>query len=82
MTAFSVGQPHSGVTSDVYVWCCEGCHCTHVRAGTTLLTFTPAEFADFAEAISRCYGQQRESGVLEEAPEETPETIIHSTATN
>ena len=82
MTAFSVNEPFPKGHSDVYVWHCEDCHCLHIRAGETLLTFTSAEFAAFAEAVSKCYRQQKESSLSDGAPEETPEAMINSLATN
>lgn len=39
------------------VWQCEGCGCVHVRAGAALLTFAPAEFADFTQSVNDCYWQ-------------------------
>ena len=41
--------------ADVAVWLCEGCGCVHVRAGETLLTFTPREYADFTGMVADCY---------------------------
>jgi hypothetical protein len=49
--------PHEGERKQSVVWQCEGCGCVHVRAGTALLTFAPAEFAAFTESVNDCYWQ-------------------------
>jgi len=39
------------------IWYCEHCGAVHFRAGELLLTFSPAEFLDFAARIGEIYGQ-------------------------
>jgi hypothetical protein len=36
------------------VWRCEECHCFHLLAGQTLLTFTPQEFATLTQDLAEC----------------------------
>lgn len=82
MAAFLEHDLLSGVSSQVSVWHCDGCRCTHIRAGKALLTFTPAEFATFVESINKSYRQQHESDLSDDTSEETPEVMINSAATN
>jgi hypothetical protein len=49
-------------------WRCGECGCVHVRAGGTLLTFTPAEFRRFAESIVGCYAEQEIRAALAALP--------------
>lgn len=78
MTTLSLNDRFAKARSDVSIWRCGDCHCTHIRAGETLLTFTSAEFATFAEAIGKCFRQQNESIIS--SAEEIPTDIINISA--
>ena len=56
MTAFQVDDARPQQTP--MVWLCDGCGCVHVRAKSTLLTFTTDEFAAFTESVNDCYWRQ------------------------
>ena len=43
--------------TEARVWACAKCGGFHLRAGGVLLTFSAAEFAEFAENVTECYCQ-------------------------
>lgn len=55
MTAITYRTENNGGHTSAQVWRCEDCHCFHLLAGQTLLTFTPREFASFTEEVAACY---------------------------
>lgn len=50
------------------VWRCDDCHCFHLLAGQTLLTFSPEEFAAFTHEVTECYCVQLQANEESEAP--------------
>lgn len=55
MTVITYRTQNNRGSSGTQVWRCEDCHCFHLLAGQTLLTFTPQEFATFTEDVAECY---------------------------
>lgn len=70
---------HPGGEAQAVVWRCEGCGCVHVRAGNTLLTFAPSEFAAFTESVNDCYWQGALTGAF---ADETLEQSLGSLPAN
>jgi hypothetical protein len=68
VTAVTDRTQRNGGNTGAQVWRCEDCDCFHLRAGETLLTFTPQEFASFTEEVAACYcvqmpaSEDRETG--------------------
>jgi hypothetical protein len=55
MTAITYRTKQHDPNTAPRVWRCPDCHCFHVLAGETLLTFTPQEFATFTQEVAECY---------------------------
>ena len=55
MTAMTYRRRETTCEAHTQVWRCDECHCVHLCVEQTLLTFTPEEFARFAEEVGECY---------------------------
>jgi hypothetical protein len=55
MTAITFRTKQHDPDSTPRVWRCDDCHCFHLLARETLLTFTPEEFAAFTQEVAECY---------------------------
>jgi hypothetical protein len=53
----------SGEAQNLHIWRCAGCEAVHLKAGTVLLNFTKADFAELAYSVNDLF--QTEFGSLE-----------------
>jgi hypothetical protein len=81
MTAIFNKKLDTGERAEFQVWRCADCRCFHLKAGEALMTFSPEEFASFAEEIVECYSRQicRDEASATTFPEEQEITIISET---
>ncbi|HEY6803121.1 MAG TPA: hypothetical protein VI306_06025 [Pyrinomonadaceae bacterium] len=72
MTAITYRNQHQAPNSAAQVWRCHECHCFHLLAGETLLTFTPDEFATFSQEVAECYCVQLQPNDNAKGPSALP----------